>query len=226
MKPGKPLTFATLQVPAEGGGSRQLLVFGLPGNPVSSIVTFTLVVLPALRKLAGWEVRSTVFLLSRESCGSAWCESLSTLWPCAGPELAAGACAHSDAPEAGPCKARVPPRHAALAEVRFLMLGLLFLNNAGNSAFGLRDVSGKFCPHIMRIPFPQEFCIADSSHGHRLISPFHRRPGMQEGAVGGELVAESTGGQISSRLLSMRSANALLELPQVLIERHAHHAQT
>ena len=30
-----------------------------------------------------------------------------------------------------------------------------------------------------------------------------------------ELVAESTGKQISSRLLSMRSANALLELPQV-----------
>lgn len=31
----------------------------------------------------------------------------------------------------------------------------------------------------------------------------------------GELVAESTGGQLSSRLLSMRSANALLELPRV-----------
>ena len=32
---------------------------------------------------------------------------------------------------------------------------------------------------------------------------------------GGEFVAHSTGGQISSRLLSMRSANALLEMPQV-----------
>ncbi len=42
-----------------------------------------------------------------------------------------------------------------------------------------------------------------------------RRPDSAEGEVGGELVAESTGGQISSRLLSMRSANALLELPQV-----------
>jgi hypothetical protein len=31
----------------------------------------------------------------------------------------------------------------------------------------------------------------------------------------GELAAVSTGGQISSRLLSMRSANALLELPAV-----------
>lgn len=36
--------------------------------------------------------------------------------------------------------------------------------------------------------------------------------------AGGEWVAESTGGQISSRLLSMRSASALLELPRV---RHA-----
>ncbi len=62
MKPGKPLTFATLEVAAKGGGTRRLLVFGLPGNPVSSIVTFTLVVLPALRKLAGWAVGA--FLMS------------------------------------------------------------------------------------------------------------------------------------------------------------------
>ncbi len=32
---------------------------------------------------------------------------------------------------------------------------------------------------------------------------------------GAEFAASSTGGQISSRLLSMRSANALLELPAV-----------
>ena len=36
--------------------SGQLVVFGLPGNPVSSIVTFNLVVLPALRAMAGWAV--------------------------------------------------------------------------------------------------------------------------------------------------------------------------
>lgn len=35
---------------------RKMLVFGLPGNPVSSIVTFNLVVLPAIRRLAGWQV--------------------------------------------------------------------------------------------------------------------------------------------------------------------------
>jgi gephyrin len=49
MKPGKPVTFATADV--EG---RRRLVFGLPGNPVSSLVTFYLFAVPALRKLAGW----------------------------------------------------------------------------------------------------------------------------------------------------------------------------
>jgi gephyrin len=54
MKPGKPLTFATIDA-AEGSG-RRLVIFGLPGNPVSSIVTFNLVVLPALRQMTGWTV--------------------------------------------------------------------------------------------------------------------------------------------------------------------------
>jgi gephyrin len=49
MKPGKPVTFATADV--EG---RRKLIFGLPGNPVSSLVTFYLLAVPALRKLAGW----------------------------------------------------------------------------------------------------------------------------------------------------------------------------
>ncbi len=54
MKPGKPLTFATVSSPgAENDPSRTLLVFGLPGNPVSSLVTFHLVVVPVLRKLRG-----------------------------------------------------------------------------------------------------------------------------------------------------------------------------
>ena len=60
MKPGKPLTFATIEHgggPGGGGSNKRLLVFGLPGNPVSSLVTFALVVLPCLRKLAGWRVR-------------------------------------------------------------------------------------------------------------------------------------------------------------------------
>jgi gephyrin len=48
MKPGKPCTFATVETAA---GRR--LVFSLPGNPVSSLVTFYLLALPALHALAG-----------------------------------------------------------------------------------------------------------------------------------------------------------------------------
>lgn len=49
MKPGKPCTFATTMV----DGQKRLL-FGLPGNPVSSLVTYYLLVAPAIRRLAGW----------------------------------------------------------------------------------------------------------------------------------------------------------------------------
>src|SRR5690606_13183399 len=48
MKPGKPCTFATAEV-----HGRRRLIFGLPGNPVSGIVTFHLLVVPAIRKMAG-----------------------------------------------------------------------------------------------------------------------------------------------------------------------------
>lgn len=44
-----------------------MLVFGLPGNPVSSIVTFNLVVVPALHKMAGWQV---ILLCSSPLCFS------------------------------------------------------------------------------------------------------------------------------------------------------------
>ena len=59
MKPGKPLTFATHNLPPDNTHDRahRMLSFGLPGNPVSAIVTFTLTVLPALRKMAGWLVQ-------------------------------------------------------------------------------------------------------------------------------------------------------------------------
>jgi molybdopterin molybdotransferase len=45
MKPGKPVFFGT--------GPLGQPVFGLPGNPVSSLVCFELFVRPALRRLAG-----------------------------------------------------------------------------------------------------------------------------------------------------------------------------
>jgi molybdopterin molybdotransferase len=44
LKPGKPTSFGT---------RARTLVFGLPGNPVSAMVTFALLVAPALRTLQG-----------------------------------------------------------------------------------------------------------------------------------------------------------------------------
>ena len=49
IKPGKPLAFGTVR--RAGGG--EALYIGLPGNPVSSTVTFLLAVMPVLRVLAG-----------------------------------------------------------------------------------------------------------------------------------------------------------------------------
>jgi molybdopterin molybdotransferase len=50
VQPGKPFTFGTAP---RGGGGPPVLLFGLPGNPVSSAVTFELFVRPAIRRMAG-----------------------------------------------------------------------------------------------------------------------------------------------------------------------------
>jgi molybdopterin molybdotransferase len=52
MKPGKPLAFGAIRREGGGAGTHALLV-GLPGNPVSSFVTFVLCVAPVLRVLQG-----------------------------------------------------------------------------------------------------------------------------------------------------------------------------
>ncbi len=119
MKPGKPLTFAT----AAWNGETKL-IFGLPGNPVSSLVTLYLMAVPAMRKMAGW-----------------------------------------------------------------------------------------LDPHLTRVqatltqPLPLD---PERPEYHRA----HLRWENEQDDGKGGFVAESTGSQASSRLLSMRTANALLELPQ------------
>lgn len=118
MKPGKPVTFATIEV-----DGRRRLVFGLPGNPVSSLVTFYLLCVPAIRSLAGW---------------------------------------------ADPTLRRV---RAGLAQP-------LALDN-------------------------------ERPEYHRAVLHWDRAADDGQGGF----VAASTGNQASSRLISMRSANALLELP-------------
>lgn len=121
MKPGKPLTFATVE-DAESGRNR--LIFALPGNPVSSLVTFHLFAVPALRKLAGW-------------------------------------------------------RDPQLRTVQAQLAHALPLDPQR--------------PEYHRATLRWESSLDDGRGGYR---------------------AESTGSQASSRLLSMRTANALLELPQ------------
>jgi len=50
VQPGKPFVFGTASL---GEGRPTTLLFGLPGNPVSSFVTFELFVRPAIRAMAG-----------------------------------------------------------------------------------------------------------------------------------------------------------------------------
>ncbi|XP_058093596.1 molybdopterin biosynthesis protein CNX1 isoform X2 [Magnolia sinica] len=122
MKPGKPLTFAEIKSTDEKA-AKNILAFGLPGNPVSCLVCFHVFAVPAIRRLAGWEN-----------------------------------------------------------------------------------------PHLQRVLARIKQPIKTDS-----IRPeFHRaiiRWELSDGSGNPGFVAESTGHQMSSRLLSMKSANALLELP-------------
>ena len=53
MKPGKPTTFATVPVKNNDGERVNKVIFSLPGNPVSAIVTLHLFVLPSLHYASG-----------------------------------------------------------------------------------------------------------------------------------------------------------------------------
>ncbi|XP_043929875.1 gephyrin isoform X15 [Protopterus annectens] len=63
MKPGLPTTFATLDI----DGVRKL-IFALPGNPVSAVVTCNLFVVPALRKMQGILDPRPTIIKARLSC--------------------------------------------------------------------------------------------------------------------------------------------------------------
>ena len=53
MKPGKPLAFGTFRGVDKNGNPRRVPHLGLPGNPVSSMVTFELFARPAMLKMMG-----------------------------------------------------------------------------------------------------------------------------------------------------------------------------
>ncbi|XP_075469658.1 gephyrin isoform X6 [Ascaphus truei] len=63
MKPGLPTTFATLDL----DGVRKI-IFALPGNPVSAVVTCNLFVVPALRKMQGILDPRPTIIKARLSC--------------------------------------------------------------------------------------------------------------------------------------------------------------
>ncbi|TRZ51106.1 MAG: molybdopterin molybdenumtransferase MoeA [Dehalococcoidia bacterium] len=53
MKPGKPLAFGMIRGRDPAGGIKNIPHLGLPGNPVSSMITFELFVRPAVLKMMG-----------------------------------------------------------------------------------------------------------------------------------------------------------------------------
>ena len=53
MKPGKPTTFATVPFKDNAGERETKVIFSLPGNPASAVVTYHLFVLPSLHQMAG-----------------------------------------------------------------------------------------------------------------------------------------------------------------------------
>lgn len=86
IRPGKPSVF---------GRCGATLVFGLPGNPVSTMVTFQLFVIPAMDILSGAEARALPLLEARlaqalqEKSGLTHFLPARLSWPNAGPQVSA-----------------------------------------------------------------------------------------------------------------------------------------
>jgi len=65
IQPGKPIVFGRLSVFSGGASDQPKYFFGLPGNPVSTMVTFELFVRPLLEALLGMVPRKLVFPRAR-----------------------------------------------------------------------------------------------------------------------------------------------------------------
>ena len=141
----KPTTFATLPAHPMAPAQEAKLVFALPGNPASALVTFFVFVLPALRKMEG-----------RRS--SEW-------------ELP-----------------RVP------VQVPFPLILILPLPCSLEVSFKIKS----------------KIHLDSRAEYHRVCL---RPTARKDGTSGTSLTAFSTGGQRSSRTVSLAGANGLLELP-------------
>jgi len=63
VQPGKPVVFGRVPAPnASGSGCAPKLFFGLPGNPVSTMVTFDLFARPIIHALSGMAPQPLLFL--------------------------------------------------------------------------------------------------------------------------------------------------------------------
>ena len=78
IKPGKPVWFGKLSSNENG---RPCLVFGLPGNPASSLACFHVFVLPALRRLFGMSAWRSVTTVAKLSKGIDIRGGRTTYWP-------------------------------------------------------------------------------------------------------------------------------------------------
>ncbi|WP_042261141.1 molybdopterin molybdotransferase MoeA [Paraburkholderia heleia] len=58
MRPGRPLAFGRIWSGGRPGAGRAALLFGLPGNPVATMVSFYQIVRPALMAMAGAQAQS------------------------------------------------------------------------------------------------------------------------------------------------------------------------
>ena len=65
IQPGRPVVFGKCGADATGRERPDTYFFGLPGNPVSTMVTFELFARPVLEALAGQSARKLVFLHAR-----------------------------------------------------------------------------------------------------------------------------------------------------------------
>jgi len=78
LKPGKPLWFGVRRLTS---GGNQSFVFGLPGNPVSSLVCFELFVRPAIQKLRGLPSVGLSRTMAKLSCDHQQRGERPTYWP-------------------------------------------------------------------------------------------------------------------------------------------------
>ena len=80
VKPGKPIWFGVLDRD-DAGTNKRTYVFGLPGNPVSSLVGFQLFVRRAIRKLTGQTSESTDSMMGELSDPHETRGNRPTYWP-------------------------------------------------------------------------------------------------------------------------------------------------